>query len=325
MSTRVHELAKELGLKSAELLERIQSWGLDVKASNFASLDPATVDRIRDLSARSASGQAPSSAAHAARVACVPGVAALRFAGARRLDRARGRAGREAGGPAPASPARPRSEPAARAGAVAGTGAGQQPGGRAGARSQDLVPAVAPGAATAGTAGLAAAPGGTRSGNGFGAAIVAARRLLELAARRRPAFGTYAASRDRRGRPGSSGPPSGGRPEPRPGPAELAGRVDHRSMRPAVSSRLKPGDYMSSAGIRTMTPRVSPAPPASSRARRPPATAGGESRPARLRRRRTQGTAPAPGGGSRALRGRRLHRARPRRARRSRPSVPTNR
>ena len=31
MSTRVHELAKELGLKSPELLERIQKWGLDVK------------------------------------------------------------------------------------------------------------------------------------------------------------------------------------------------------------------------------------------------------------------------------------------------------
>ena len=33
MSTRVHELAKELGLKSQELLDRIQKWGLDVKVS----------------------------------------------------------------------------------------------------------------------------------------------------------------------------------------------------------------------------------------------------------------------------------------------------
>ena len=40
LSTRVHELAKELGLKSQELLERIQKWGLDVKASALASLDP---------------------------------------------------------------------------------------------------------------------------------------------------------------------------------------------------------------------------------------------------------------------------------------------
>ena len=59
LSTRVHELAKELGLKSAELLERIQNWGLDVKASNFASLDSATVDRIKDLSGQAASGSGP--------------------------------------------------------------------------------------------------------------------------------------------------------------------------------------------------------------------------------------------------------------------------
>ncbi len=73
LSTRVHELAKELGLKSAELLERILSWGLDVKASNFASLDQATVDRIRDLSARSASGQAGgSSGSQGARPAASP-------------------------------------------------------------------------------------------------------------------------------------------------------------------------------------------------------------------------------------------------------------
>ena len=61
LSTRVHELAKELGLKSAELLERIQNWGLDVKASNFASLDPVTVDRIRELSGQSARGRGPTS------------------------------------------------------------------------------------------------------------------------------------------------------------------------------------------------------------------------------------------------------------------------
>jgi len=42
-------LAKELGLKSPELLDRIQKWGLDVKVSALASLDPATVDRIRQL------------------------------------------------------------------------------------------------------------------------------------------------------------------------------------------------------------------------------------------------------------------------------------
>src|SRR5262249_12122510 len=49
LSMRVHELAKELGLKSHELLERIQKEGLDVKVSALASLDPAMVDRIRTL------------------------------------------------------------------------------------------------------------------------------------------------------------------------------------------------------------------------------------------------------------------------------------
>ena len=49
MSTRVHELAKELGLKSPELLDRIQKWGLDVKVSALASLDPPMVDRIKQL------------------------------------------------------------------------------------------------------------------------------------------------------------------------------------------------------------------------------------------------------------------------------------
>src|SRR5215469_2835822 len=49
LSTRVHELAKELGLKSQELLDRIQRWGLDVKLSALASLDPAVVGRIKEL------------------------------------------------------------------------------------------------------------------------------------------------------------------------------------------------------------------------------------------------------------------------------------
>ena len=48
MSTRVHELAKELGLKTQELLERIQKWGLDVKFSALASLDPSTVEQIKE-------------------------------------------------------------------------------------------------------------------------------------------------------------------------------------------------------------------------------------------------------------------------------------
>ena len=57
LSTRVHELAKELGLKSQELLERIQKWGLDVKANALASLDPPMVDRIRELMDQPAAGR----------------------------------------------------------------------------------------------------------------------------------------------------------------------------------------------------------------------------------------------------------------------------
>jgi translation initiation factor IF-2 len=49
LSTRVHELAKELGMKSQELLERIQKGGLDVKPSPLASLDAAMVARIKEL------------------------------------------------------------------------------------------------------------------------------------------------------------------------------------------------------------------------------------------------------------------------------------
>jgi translation initiation factor IF-2 len=49
LSTRVHELAKELGLKSQDLLDRIQGWGLDVKPSIFAGLAQDQVDRIRGL------------------------------------------------------------------------------------------------------------------------------------------------------------------------------------------------------------------------------------------------------------------------------------
>ncbi len=47
MSTRVHELAKELGFKNQDLLKRIEELGLDVKPSIFAGLSSEHVDRIR--------------------------------------------------------------------------------------------------------------------------------------------------------------------------------------------------------------------------------------------------------------------------------------
>ena len=63
LSIRVHELAKELGLKSQELIERIQKWGLDVKASPLASLEPPAVERIRELMDQPEGGQAAATAA----------------------------------------------------------------------------------------------------------------------------------------------------------------------------------------------------------------------------------------------------------------------
>jgi restriction system protein len=48
-SMRVHELAKELGLSSRELLERIQNGGLDVRPSPLAPVTSEQVDRIRRL------------------------------------------------------------------------------------------------------------------------------------------------------------------------------------------------------------------------------------------------------------------------------------
>ncbi|WP_368411300.1 translation initiation factor IF-2 N-terminal domain-containing protein [Paludisphaera mucosa] len=58
MSTRVHELAKELGLKSQDLLDRIQKWNLDVKANALAVVDPPTVEQVRELMARESNGGA---------------------------------------------------------------------------------------------------------------------------------------------------------------------------------------------------------------------------------------------------------------------------
>ncbi len=69
MSTRVHELAKELGMKSQELLDRIQKGGLDVKPSPLASLDPAMVARIKALVPRP---DVPGAAAHGYRRTSAP-------------------------------------------------------------------------------------------------------------------------------------------------------------------------------------------------------------------------------------------------------------
>src|SRR6202034_2178068 len=72
LSTRVHELAKELGLKSQDLLDRIQGWGLDVKPSIFAGLAQEQVDRIKGLMTGPAEPVAPPASQPSARPSPTP-------------------------------------------------------------------------------------------------------------------------------------------------------------------------------------------------------------------------------------------------------------
>ena len=227
LSTRVHELAKELGLKSAELLERIQNWGLDVKASNFASLDPVTVDRIRELSGQSARGRGPTSAPSGARSAPAhrsppPAVSPGPPARGSSMEAS----ATKSPGTAPVSPARPRSEPAASGSQLLAPGSSPA---AAPVRSVGgIAPAIAPGGAPAAGAQMSCA------GNGWGAAGVrvspatfSSRWFHRLASRRRPAFGAHSASRNRhppRLARALIGWPAGAAIRT----TELVGRIDHR-------------------------------------------------------------------------------------------------
>ena len=113
LSTRVHELAKELGLKSQDLLDRIQKWGLEVKANALASLDPAAVDRIRELMNQPASGKGAGSSGSAPRTAVAPPSSVPARPTTRESESESPPAPRVAGsapatsGPAPARPADP--------------------------------------------------------------------------------------------------------------------------------------------------------------------------------------------------------------------------
>ena len=195
LSTRVHELAKELGLKSAELLERIQGWGLDVKASNFASLDQPTVDRIRELSAGTTSSEAPVSARR-----CVAGAAGSFARAARPIElggAARDQARRRGRGepPTPSSPGPSRPElPRPSASGRPGACPGQQPvgserpldlGNFSGRRNRSGRGRTERRSAQRGAAGISAATAGSP------------RWLLERSRRRWSAFGAHSASRDR--------------------------------------------------------------------------------------------------------------------------------
>ncbi|MFM7131280.1 MAG: translation initiation factor IF-2 N-terminal domain-containing protein, partial [bacterium] len=47
MSTRVHELAKDLNIKSQVILDFLKTEGLLIKASVLASLEPDQIEKIR--------------------------------------------------------------------------------------------------------------------------------------------------------------------------------------------------------------------------------------------------------------------------------------
>ena len=196
LSTRVHELAKELGLKSQELLERIQKWGLDVKANALASLDPPMVDRIRELMDQPASGTEATSLARTA--------SARAGADPRRPPRGQRRGGRGIAARWPGGsrigrgePGAHRRRPRSRAGAVAPAASPPST-----AAPQRLIPGSSPSASArppASTPASAARAGGTAGGPrpapGAVGAPVSPRRLFRNSAHRRPAFGPHDASR----------------------------------------------------------------------------------------------------------------------------------
>ncbi len=276
LSTRVHELAKELGLKSQELLERIQKWGLDVKANALASLDPPMVDRIRELMDQPASGTEATSSASQHR----PAPRAAHGVAARQRRGGSGIAAHWPGGSwiDLGKPCAHRSGPRCGADTVA---AGRVLAADRGSAANDprLVSLrIGPtrgierpcGPGCAGTVQWAT------SGPGAGGPTVSPRRLFRNSARRRPPFRPHAASR--------GGPAAGRRPHVfRTSPATRA-QGGQPSSQPSSSpgsgssgfQPLKRDDYMSSAGTRPMTPRVGPSSSPSSGPRRPGGEAGGD-------------------------------------------------
>ena len=268
---RVHELAKELGLKSHELLDRIQREGLDVKVSALASLDPAMVDRIRSLVNQPGAGREARGSAAAGRPlrrgpspsgglsAPVAGDGARR----RRCAAAASRRGRRVPGP-------PRRPHRAGSAARAGTGPGPPRPASSPERHGRSVTHRPPGLGT-GAGDPETAPSGARPAGPAARARLVPRRDVARRRRRRPARG------------------------PRPCPAH---RVPGR--RQSASRTARPGG--GSPGRRA-------APPADRR-RRPALgayaawTSGGGARPGpagspprRARARAEAGHNPAAGGG----------------------------
>ena len=282
LSTRVHELAKELGLKSQELLERIHKWGLDVKANPLASLDPPLVDRIRELMEQPAGGnEATSPAAPHRPGPAAPAAPAPAAVSPRVSDAA-------AGASRPMGPAAAGLASASVVRTEAGRGAGPTPSASVAssptaAAPQRLIPGSSPSAsARPPVSNAPASPPASLPPSGPRPAPTASAPLSRPGgfSGTRPAGGPLSAHTTHRGagpRPGGpTSPGQGPRHEPRPGQPG-----SQTSSSPGSASTgfqpLKRDDYMSSAGTRpTMTPRVGPSAPSSSGPRRPGGDSGGD-------------------------------------------------
>ena len=274
LSTRVHELAKELNLKSQELLDRIQKWGLDVKVSALASLDPSMVDRIKALMDHPTAGHEAESSSPAPGPLSEPEpqpVSATTVATATRPGAA---APSTALGPKPAGPssglAPTRTAQTAPIAASTSPSAVTSVAPSVGPEApQRLIPGSSPVARppTPGPAPIAPTPAGqrppapaqaplSRPGGGFSGS--------------RPS-GPLSAHTPHRGTGPGGGPRPGGPQPPSQGPRHEPRLGQPGASPPSVSPSggsgfqpLKQSDYMSSAGIRPMTPRVTPSSTSSS-------------------------------------------------------------
>ena len=288
LSTRVHELAKELGLKSQDLLDRIQGWGLDVKPSIFAGLGQDQVDRIKGLMTEPAAPASQSSARPSPAPSETPAISptapvakrpvppqpAVESAQPITTPAAEPVASPAAAPPSPAAPApvatQPRTLPANPAAAPAAPS-------DAAPASPASAPIVRP-AAPVQTPAPAQAQAGPRPGG--------------LTSPPRLGSGGGPLSRHTPHRGGPGGPEQGGPPQqqqPRPSnPGQgttHAARAEFRPN-PATPPPLKQSDYISPTGVRTPSNRPSDL-------RRGDADSGGN-RPGD-----GPGRGPLPGGGTR--------------------------
>ncbi|WP_261345609.1 translation initiation factor IF-2 [Paludisphaera soli] len=255
MSTRVHELAKELGLKSQDLLDRIQKWNLDVKANALAVVDPPTVEQIRDLMTRETKG-GPAPAAKSAPVEESPRRPAAKAAEAPPTKTP------------PTPKAAPPPAPAVEASAPTPAAATPPPAATSPAAATTATPSTAATAAPAPAASAATTPAPSAG---------------RLGPTPTPAPGRAGAGSPPVSRP--SGPLSGHTPHraagagPRPGESRAPQPAAGQSPSPTSPQQagggppsfqpLKRSEYMSSAGIRPPVQRTgshSAPPPAARRA-----------------------------------------------------------